>query len=680
MLYNFILRLPPFWTVLPRFAFALFTGRLLFFFEGGILLSILRPLFFFFLAAIPGWFYVRRRMPLLNSVPSVIAGVIFGWGFWMIAAELLAIFHLLRFWPLMISWLAVTLVCRFLPARKKDSCEYHLPWKIQDRWEKVLWTLGLLLVIFITFWTFYHALVFPVVYHDSLILYVDYGEQTYLEGGFPVIVCGQVGIGLGANYPHLFPLTAASMGTLFGSWADRDAQFLSPFAGLLATLLIYHLMLRISRRHIVAMMAALLFRSIPYAAIYLIYATDYAVAMLLTALFLWSLWLYLARGRTSGLEGAALAVAIAMHLNYMMGILWLPLLLAPVIRAWSQKQKASLKETFPRGVWLCFLFAALLACPWYIRNWIVTGNPVYAFFPEIFGGKNINLEVLESCFHEWRAHGDGIGRFGPTLMDKLRGLDNFLFFETNYHWKYGPVLTAFALPGLALALRRSRPLIISAFVVFASVVVYHFVLADLYLYHTLMITPALAVFAAMPLLVFPQRLVRCVFCGVILITSLLTGAAPAITGGKLMWFPPQPLAIEIPGAVRAQGGPQWRQVLRQQFLYLTLRDSWLMWNYMNENIAPAKVLTHENRHHYVRRDIEFIGLDDCNLTHLYDQPFEEVVKHLRKRGIGYYLYVPFEDHHPILRRLGVHGENLETYYEPVHFEGNQRLYRLREEV
>lgn len=674
ILANFLWREPPFRRVCVLFVRALLGGRIALYLDGHLLGMMIRSMVFFALAAVPGWFYVRRRTAGAPRWLAPVLAISFGWGFWMLAAELFAIFHLLHRWSLALSWLLVTLLCRRLPGRREPGAERSPRWREQSGFEKGVWIFALFLLVFITYWTFYHALVFPVTYWDSLILYVDYGEQTYLAHGFPTRVCAQVGLGLGANYPHFFPLTGASMATLWGSWKDSDAQFISPFAVLLATFLIYHLALRLTGKPWLAMLTALLFRSVPYATIYAIYATDYAVAVFLTTLFLWGLQGYLEEKRFAGLEAAALAVAVGMHLNYLMGILWLPLLAAPWLQARPDDGSWSLRRLYPRRVLLLFLVAALLGSVWYVRNIVVTGNPVYAFFPRLFGGKNINLDVLESCFEEWRRHGDGLGRFGPTLGAKLRALPDFLFFQPNYHWKYGPVLSGFALPGIFFALRRGKRTLAAALIVFVAVWGYHLLLGDLYLYHTLMVVPAVALLGLGWLDALRNAALKRAWAGVALLVGCLVGASAAVVGGKAMLF--GPLAIELPQRVRKTQGDQWPQALKEQFLALTLRDSWPMWQYLNARLGPTRILTHENRHHYIRRDIELIGLDDCRLIDGYDRPFSEVAERLEQLGVEYYLEVPFEAHHPIVSRLGIR-DNLEGYFELVHTAGQERLYRFR---
>lgn len=81
---------------------------------------------------------------------------------------------------------------------------------------KMLYGLYVLLFVLITGFVTLHAIGEPVVYWDSLILYVGYARAIFLEGGFPVKVVGQVGVGLGANYPHLYELLTAQTAALAG--------------------------------------------------------------------------------------------------------------------------------------------------------------------------------------------------------------------------------------------------------------------------------------------------------------------------------------------------------------------------------------------------------------------------------------------------------------------------------
>lgn len=65
-----------------------------------------------------------------------------------------------------------------------------------------------------------------------------------------------------------------------------------------------------------------------------------------------------------------------------------------------------------------FLIAAFLAgFPFYLVHWIQAGNPVYPFFPEIFGGRDLDPALI-SLVMENRSAGEG--GIGATLLRILR--------------------------------------------------------------------------------------------------------------------------------------------------------------------------------------------------------------------------------------------------------------------
>jgi len=321
----------------------------------------------------------------------------------------------------------------------------------------VAWSFGVILVAVITLLTFYHALFYPETYWDSLILYLGYGKMTFLEEGFPFKACAQVGIGLGANYPHLYSTHAAAVAALTGVWSDVPARLFAPVAALAAMLLIYGAALRLWRNRLVAIVCALVFRALPYTIAYSTYASDYALAMLFGAAILFLAVTYL----DSPLPGTFVLLtampALAMHLNYLMGVLWVvwaaTLFLSHWRRPISTLDSAAYgtrslvgpeafedqdREGEPVGdpyfsqawqtprvlgllakqrFWIVVVLAALFAVTWNVRNWWMTGNPVYAFFPGIFDGVRINEEVLRGAEQEWFENGDGIGRLAATVPE-----------------------------------------------------------------------------------------------------------------------------------------------------------------------------------------------------------------------------------------------------------------------
>ena len=92
------------------------------------------------------------------------------------------------------------------------------------------------------------------------------------------------------------------------------------------------------------------------------------------------------------------------------------------------------------------LTALLVASPWYLKNWVFTGNPVYPFLFDVFGGPFWN----EFRAAWYAAAGTGIG-FEPTTLLTLPWLLTLGVRDVNY-WdgRTGPLLLVF-LPGMVAA-------------------------------------------------------------------------------------------------------------------------------------------------------------------------------------------------------------------------------------
>jgi hypothetical protein len=496
----------------------------------------------------------------------------------------------------------------------------------------------------LVWFSFQHALFYPPTYHDALIYYLYYSKLIFQSGGipfpvdaegFPIFVQGQVGLGLGANYAHLFLLWQASVSSLLGAWSSFPGQFIPPLAGLATGFLCYHTVRDRWRSERLALWSLLLVQSVPYWLWYQNWVSDYPMAVWLTL----SAVALLTLGNPKCLRVLLALVGIAIagsHLNYLMVTLWgFPLLswIAQGQCRWGRKP-------------LLVLAAGLaLSSTWFIRNQIVTGNPVYAFFPEIFGGLNIDLEVLRSCEIEWALHGDGFTVLGSNLWERAIGIPEFLLINPRLSIKLATLPVGWFLLGLAFLFWRGRPwdrFKVGVFAYASLLFFYELVISPLYLYHILPLVPLMVLIACewMARLDRDRRYLGRIHTLLVLIVVLTVGLPAALYGAK--WMSPTLRHTLSPG------------LAEEAFLDLALEDSYRMWRMMNQRLPEgAVVLTHENRHYYLRDDIELLHLDDYRLIPFYDKEPERVVERLKELGVDYYLKVRFEDDHPILRRLGI---------------------------
>ncbi|MCS7260921.1 MAG: glycosyltransferase family 39 protein, partial [Anaerolineae bacterium] len=100
--------------------------------------------------------------------------------------------------------------------------------------------------------------------------------------------------------------------------------------------------------------------------------------MFYTLLFFYALVFWLQDTRQQWLTLAAVLCGVAMEIKYT--ALWYPLAAAGLVIL--RLRRDGWRITLLRWVYLGSI-AALVAAPWYLRNWVLTGNPIY---PYLWGG------------------------------------------------------------------------------------------------------------------------------------------------------------------------------------------------------------------------------------------------------------------------------------------------------
>lgn len=505
------------------------------------------------------------------------------------------------------------------------------------------------------------------------------------------------------------------------NWNDLFAQILPPLVMTFATVLLYGIILRITRNKTHAALVALLFRSIPYVIAYSQYASDYAFAMFFTVAFLYLAMMFIETKKNDYFFFAALVCAFSTHINYLMWLLWGALALMTVITyirfpkiteaevtnlilssegtskekelekqsvkhdydlefTYNPKELTLFKFLFSKACIFTILFTLAIASTWYLRNYILTGNPVYAFFPNIFGGININIDVLKSAEKEWMSNGDGLWRVGSTTFEKLRGSWVYFVSERKLAWKVAPVFIGFCIPGAVLFVivfiyklligdflagvnKRvfifddvSKFYILSGSLLFMFLF-YEYAIASMYLYQIIpMLIPA-CLFAGYMIHYIDRFPWNWISKLIIIFVGIIPGVAMGLMGFKYK------------GDANI-GGKSYHQLElvafrnpcmdKELFLELVYGDDIKMAKYINSNLKKTSILTHENRHLLYDPTIKFIHLDDWEIQKTYNmQTIEEKLTLFRKLGISYYLYVPNENNHAINKKVGL------IYFEKI---------------
>lgn len=536
----------------------------------------------------------------------------------------------------------------------------------------------------ITLLCFVHSLFFPETYWDALIYYLYYSKLIFLnEGipfpvdanGFPELVQCQVGLGLGANYPHLYLLWQASVSKAFGEWSSYPGQWIPPLAGLATALIVYRCVLERWLSERLALWALLLVQSVPYWLWYQCWVSDYPLSVWLTisAVAL----LGCGQSRFATLVGLICLATAGSHLNYLMvSLWWFPLVywMAEIPwRSWRKQDRephTDAPQTAYTGEWkslpiLTALVAGLLlSSTWFLRNVIVTGNPVYAFFPNLFGGVNTNLDVLKSCEVEWTMNGDGVGALGKTLAERILHSPYYFLFDPNTHLKWATLPLGWFLPGLlwGLVWRKPDRFWVGVLGYMAFLFFYEYIVSGLYLYHVMPLIPLMVLVACrwMRRLDLGPHWMGWLHNIVLLGVALSIGLSNSILGAK------HPTTLLEDVALCPGQNPD-------VFLSGSIGE-YAVWSWMNDHLPKdAVILTHENRHYYLRDDLKILHLDDYRLIPIYGASPEQVKAQLHNLKVGYYLHIANEKNHPILKRLGIEGL-LKTSFKPVYRKGETVLY------
>lgn len=700
-----------------------------------------------------GWFFIGSFQVFINRCTKMALALPLGIGLSAMLFTVLALAHVLyvwTVWPVILITLAILIRTSRHTYRRTKTAEgtgdenrrivYEMQQDKGIEWEAATtarpdnvleiifaWIMRAIIGV-IVFLTFYHAVFFPEVYHDALILYLGYARWIFLEHSFPTKVVAQVGVGLGANYPHLFEVTGAALPTMFGSWSPIYLQFLTPLCGLFSIMLIYQTVKRLSRNLFIALICTLFVQALPYLITYHTWTSNYSCVILFSAAFFYLALRYMEDGLPGYYILATLVVAFAMHINYLMGALWFCWAAMLVLTHWPMRQpyiprdfdmsdggvklpstsKAPdpesppgfyrLKE-WPRLsqairepiVFMTFLIALVIGSIWYVRNWIVTGNPVYAFFSGIFGGKNIDPEVMASADLEWQAHGDGIGvadslqiaqYFGlpdSDILDRVVFSWRFFINSFGHAYKWAPAFAALVIPGILallfgsfLTLRQSEDESPSSriarrfgFVALLYMVIlfaYHYLLGPYYLYHLLGCCAVFAVF-----IWFALRRIsgdwRYLFAVAAIVVGLMPGVPWALMGSKIGSADLK--ALKNPGASKEMFY-SWKYGYELPQL----------WETINERAQGTALLTHENRHLLFDPSIRLLHLDGLEAQAMWKMRDREKLEYLEELGVKYYLRVPFERDHPINERLGLQNWIDSGVLKKVQQAGDNILYRF----
>jgi len=526
-----------------------------------------------------------------------------------------------------------------------------------NRWSFLL-VVGVAIVVFLIF---YHGILSPIDHFDALIYHAGMAKVMFRYHGIPLLAGPSPGIQLSGNYPPLYPALGAfffiHMNTTI---VDLPLRAISPFMGLLTLFTTYGLG-RILLGHKNALLATLVIAVTPFFILYSIHALNNMMAAYYLALASLHMVLYFHRQQRLYLLVAGLSCGFAVSTTYL-ALYFVPVFILETF-LFSQRSIRRWAEIF-----VPFLVGTVLTGAfWYIRNFIVLGNPIWPFAYSVFGGSFIDplmeTQALQSV------HNVGVYvSFGkePDILDWIH-----LTFFGRAGFPALSILTALGAIWTVASPSRNKGWVIPALtiVLMASSFVFfprYFVL----------ILPFAAISSAQTLsCIFTSRRITVKFLVILILAAILVypGIAVAASGkvyhDVASWEPPQDFLwyLRNPGV---------------DFLTAMKRgegEGVEAWSWLNENLkADEKVATYESRIYYIKNGgvHQFFFLDGWEVRSLFEmsEP-EQMIAHLKDNKVTCVLIQSgivsvSIDTLPLVRFLGT------PYFPRIYQKGDAMIYNV----
>ena len=408
------------------------------------------------------------------------------------------------------------------------------------------------LIIFTLLLTLVSALAPPTA-KDALLYHIALPKEFVAQGNNQIVE-GNIAsfLALGAEMQNVW---AMLLGDFFNSRVGEAAVGATVFMFVpLLLLMIYGWAREFEIEKNRAILAALIVAAIPtvYHDASSIYA-DLPLALFIT-LAIRELGKWWTNLQTKQLVYAALALGAALSIKLTTVFVIAALALIVLLRA-RQAQNAEESENENAGLifakgFSAFVIAALVASPWYLRTWILTGSPIFPFYMNLWKGTATGWDTERSAL--FQAVNANYGGAAKGIFDYLLApVKISLFAQPEIPQFYDGVLDVSFLLGLVLIVWAWRkiefPVALKIAVGVSGIVFLFWLFSSEQMRYLLPVMPSLAVatiFSASSISQKSAALQKAVFAG-FLVTSLvgiLTSAA---------WFAEQnPLHVIFGGETR----------------------------------------------------------------------------------------------------------------------------------
>ncbi|WP_455387516.1 ArnT family glycosyltransferase [Petrachloros mirabilis] len=593
-----------------------------------------------------------------------ITALTWGIGFTGLVVVVLSVLQILDWGPLNLSMLYATWVFVLIQSVKerfriitilRDLQENLSIWSFHLRIPNRNTVFFLLVLLPIVGSMFYHAVATPILHFDATTYHAESAKILYYNHGMPLIAGPGVGIEMSANFPPLFPSLGAFYYVQIGTVDDIYLRLIPPILAVLLLSVVY-LIGTMLKDGTYGKISVLLLAFSPLFIVHSMYAIAYILLTLLVSLgcLLFLTGLKLGDRAYWVASGICLGFALLVSYQGFFFVLAFIVMISALVASHSHPERFVRDWIIPFGV-----TAFSIGSIWYIRNWIILGNPVYPFGYSIFGGRFIDSQILSSTIAG--IHDDSVfsffGTFYPGVWDWII---NLLLNRSLF-----PALSLFSVTGVIMAWRQPPRQLWGELALFTLVpaLVVSSTISNIFARYFTTFLPGFALLTALPLSraigvsEFPQldqiawvRKINRVALGIVLALILVFPTSLVAFGGKE--YPPVNWAL--PGQnylifLQNPGISVWDAV---EHFY---GENGRSWKWLDEHLGDGlRVATYETQIYYINdgNNKSFLYLDGWEASSLYSvQNPQAMVDFLRARHVQFILDASWARHWARYSRL-----------------------------
>jgi len=272
---------------------------------------------------------------------------------------------------ILIVLLIIALLRKFKPNLKekqnflKEKRHYIVKTNLVD-------ALILTVILVHTIMGIYQTIAYPAVEWDSLAYGFNYAKIIYESKGVPLIAGPSIGLEMSANYPPGVQLLAAYLYLFAGTPNDFYYRILQPIFGIAVMIVTYKLAALITKNKTLSLFAVLILCIIPTFWDNFVLET---YLMNLTLMLTLSAYFFLKAYNTSDHNKEKYEIIGTLLCGFSALTSYIGLFSLGILMLYAIHKKLRLKRLISLTI-----LASLIILPWYLRNLLLLGNPVYPLF------------------------------------------------------------------------------------------------------------------------------------------------------------------------------------------------------------------------------------------------------------------------------------------------------------